>query len=102
MYLVTAYRARALKPDDDLEKLSSYVVGVYSTPTLACESAVAEEYWRGGKYTCVISNVCVDVTDEEKSEYAKECLPGHLYTHEVQSKVYQMVVEKLSETQKTS
>lgn len=52
----------------------SYIVGVYSTHTLATKVARAEEIWRGGKYICYVSEFIVDDFNQDKMEhYKNEC-----------------------------
>ena len=43
----------------------SYFVGTYSDEALADEMALAEEHWRGGKYTCKVSSSILDEIDHE-------------------------------------
>jgi phosphoribosylaminoimidazole-succinocarboxamide synthase len=43
----------------------SYFVGTYSDEALADEMALAEEYWRGGKYKCKISSYILNEIDKE-------------------------------------
>lgn len=47
VYTVVAHRGG----DDNKH---SYLVGVYDDPWKATRFAIAEEYWRGGKYECHI------------------------------------------------
>lgn len=47
----------------------SYVVGVYSTLDDASLAALAEEYWRGGKYECYINYYKKDETEAKKLSF---------------------------------
>ena len=47
----------------------SYVVGVYSTLDEASLAALAEEYWRGGKYECYINNYKTDNIEAKKLSF---------------------------------
>lgn len=46
----------------------SYVVGVYTSLEIAARSAIMEEYWRGGKYSCKITKYTPDDTAEQGVE----------------------------------
>jgi len=77
LYTVIAHRGG----DDNKH---SYLVGVYDHPWTATRYAIAEEYWRGGKYDCDIiesyvnEQVYPDFGDaSEKYDYVvSECLPN--------------------------
>lgn len=43
----------------------SYFVGSYSTKDLARVVALAEEYWRAGKYQCEINEFTLDEVDSD-------------------------------------
>ena len=47
----------------------SYVIGVYSTETLATLAGEAEKSWRGGKYEYAISLYTLDYIPEEKLDF---------------------------------
>lgn len=58
----------------------SYVVGVYESMRVAAVAALAEEYHRGGKYECYITQHSVDTIDIEKSQHLMtKCLPNPEY-----------------------
>jgi len=69
----------------------SYLVGVYDDPWKACRMAIAEEYWRGGKYVCDIIEsyineiVFPDSGDaNEMLDYVtEECLPNGEFEEEI-------------------
>jgi hypothetical protein len=58
-YVVLAYRF------SDYEK-HSYVVGVFSSEVKARIAADDEEFFRGGKYGCVIVSKEIDSTEDDK------------------------------------
>lgn len=61
----------------------TYVVGVYTSMRVAAIAALAEEYHRGGKYECYITQHTSDQIDMDKSKYLTEqCLtnPDELET----------------------
>lgn len=47
----------------------SYVVGVYDSMRVAAVAALAEEYHRGGKYECYITQHELNVVEMEKSQH---------------------------------
>lgn len=47
----------------------SYVVGVYDNIRSAAVAAVAEEYWRGGKYECYITKHEVNELEAKKESF---------------------------------
>jgi hypothetical protein len=72
----------------------SYFVGAYDDVVRAYRAAIAEEYWRGGKYECVVheselnaENVC-KVDGESKEEWCeKQCLPEGHYALDIMTRV---------------
>ena len=73
----------------------SYLVGVYDNPEMATRYAIAEEYWRGGKYDCDIiesyvnEQVYPDFGDaNEKYDYVvSECLPDGEFAEEINKRM---------------
>jgi hypothetical protein len=59
VYIVTAYRF------SNYEK-HSYTVGVYSELEKAKEAAEKEEYFRGGKYGCIVYGFELDKNDMQQ------------------------------------
>ena len=74
----------------------SYFVGAYDDVVRAYRAAIAEEYWRAGKYECVVheselnaENVC-EIDGESKEEWCeKHCLTEGLYALEIMTRVNQ-------------
>jgi hypothetical protein len=52
----------------------SYVVGIYDDKQEAVRNALAEEYWRGGKYECVVEEVVPNSFEREKIDYLVSCV----------------------------
>lgn len=68
MYIVEALR-------NGNRENHSYVVGVYDDLRKAATAAVAEEYWRGGKYECYINTYDTNYIESEKVSYlTTKCL----------------------------
>jgi len=74
----------------------TYVVGVFDDVVRAYRAAIAEEYWRGGKYECVVHeselNAHYDYwQDGENIEEwcEKQCLPDGAYALDVMTRVNQ-------------
>lgn len=74
----------------------TYVVGVFDDVVRAYRAAIAEEYWRGGKYECVVheselnaDNFC-GIDGENIEEWCeKQCLPKVQYELEIITRVNQ-------------
>ena len=74
----------------------TYFVGVYGDLVRAYRAAIAEEYWRGGKYDCVVheselnaENIC-EIDGENIQEWCeKYCLPDGAYALDVMARVNQ-------------
>ena len=68
----------------------SYFVGAYDDVVRAYRAAIAEEYWRGGKYECVVHESKLNEHDTKKEEWCeKECMPAGRYTSDVMARVKQ-------------
>lgn len=71
----------------DREK-HSLVVGVYANTRLAALSAVAYEYWRGGKYTCEITEVTLDGEPGlALQQFLDDCIDAEQQQKEIESKI---------------
>jgi hypothetical protein len=83
MYIVEALRF------GDREEYS-YVVGVYDNLHAAYRAAVAEEYWRGRKYECVVTEykLNADSQGESKEEWCAS-LPDDVFVSDVLVRVNQ-------------
>ena len=74
----------------------SYFVGAYDDVVRAYRAAIAEEYWRSGKYVCVVHEselnaeyLCA-IDGESKEEWCeKECLPDGHYALDIMTRVNQ-------------
>lgn len=67
---------------------TSYFVGVYDDLVRAYRAAIAEEYWRGGKYECVVHESEINECDLEKEEWcAEQYLPDGDYALEIMVRV---------------
>jgi len=67
---------------------TSYFVGVYDDIARAYRAAIAEEYWRGGKYECVVHESELNESDIEKEEWcAEQCLPDGAYALDIMDRV---------------
>ena len=87
VYTVIAHRGG----DDNKH---SYLVGVYNNSVMATRYAIAEEYWRGGKYDCDIiesyvnEQVYPDFGDaNEKFDYVSQCLPDGEFAEEINKRM---------------
>lgn len=87
------YVVEALRWND--REMHSYVVGVYEDLHIAYRAAIAEEYWRGGKYTCAVTEHQLnaenkDVEGKSKEEWCGEhCLPDGVYALDIMTRVNQ-------------
>ena len=71
----------------DREK-HSLVVGVYHNTQLAALNAVAYEYWRGGKYTCEITEFRVDGQPAvEVQQFLDRCIDAEQQQKEIDAKI---------------
>ena len=67
---------------------TSYFVGAYDDIVRAYRAAIAEEYWRSGKYECVVHESELNECDLEKEEWCSEhCLPDGDYALEIMVRV---------------
>lgn len=83
------YVVEALRWDD--RENHSYIVGVYSDKRKAAEAALAEEFWRGGKYTCEIQE---HELDQKDSDAVQNLWSGFVAAHE---EINKMIDEKVSD-----
>lgn len=68
------YVVEALRFGD--REMHSYIVGVYRNLKSAKKASDAEEAWRGGKYSCVITEAGFDVLpSKEKLDHLKQVSP---------------------------
>jgi len=70
---------------------NSYVVGVYDHLHAAYRAAVAEEYWRGRKYECVVAEYKLNAENANNQGESKEewcaSLPDDVYVLDVLARV---------------
>lgn len=80
MYIVLAHRW------GDVEG-HTYVVGIFDSLRDAVEVAIAEEYWRGGKYECRIQRELNPDLSEKTAWCAEACLPDDEFEDAVQKRI---------------